>query len=64
MILTVCEFDNDAKFEKKYLRKLERNWAKWKGKDKTARETNSSSRSRNLEEGIILKLQSLDLSFF
>ena len=25
---------NDRKFEDKYLRKLERNWEKWKGKDK------------------------------
>ena len=45
---------NDRKFEKKYLRKLERNWAKWK--KKTLQETNSFFSSRNLEEGIILEL--------
>jgi len=26
---------DDRKFEDEYLRKLERNWEKWKGKDKT-----------------------------
>jgi len=26
---------NDRKFEDEYLRKLERNWEKWKGKNKT-----------------------------
>ena len=26
---------NDRNFENKYLKRLERNWEKWKGKDKT-----------------------------
>ena len=41
------------KFENEYLRKLERNWQKWKGKDETiwGDEPTSSFRSRNLEEG-------------
>ena len=57
---------NDGKFENEYLKKLERNWKKWKGEDKTRKgdkPTNSSKR-RNLEGGIILNIQSLDTSFF
>ena len=53
---------DNRKFEKEYLRKLERNWMKQKGK--MSREANGSSRSRNLEERIMLDLQSLDPSFF
>ena len=49
------EWDN-RKFKEKYLRKLERNWAKQKRKDKTAREANSFSQSRNLEGQIISEL--------
>jgi len=43
---------DDRKFENKYLKKLERNWQKWKGKGSDT----SSSRSRNLEEGVMLDL--------
>jgi len=43
-------WDNE-KFGEEYLRKLERNWAKWKGKDKTAGETNSFPGVRTLKEG-------------
>ena len=41
------------KFENEYLRKLERNRQKWKGKDKTiwGDEPTSFFRSRNLEGG-------------
>ena len=45
---------DDEKFEKEYLRKLKRNWVKWKRK--TSREANSFSRSRTLEEGVISDL--------
>ena len=46
---------NDEKFENEYLKKLERSWKRWKGEDKTRREDEptSSSRSRNLEGGIM-----------
>ena len=46
---------NNRRFEDKYLRKLERNWRKQKGKDKMTEkdELTSSSGSRNLEERII-----------
>ena len=46
-IARVLYGQNDGKFEKKYLRKLERNQMKWKGK--TLWEANGFSRSRNLE---------------
>jgi len=42
------KWDN-GKFEKEYLRKLERNWVKWKGK--MLWKANSSSGSRNLKGG-------------
>ena len=49
---------NHGKFEGEYLRKLERNWWKWKRKDKIKEgdESTSSSRSRNLEERIMSDL--------
>jgi len=47
----LCRWNN-RKFEYKYLKRSERNWEKWKGKDKTIWENKtSSSRSRNLEGG-------------
>ena len=55
---------NDGNFENEYLRKLERNWVKQKKKNKTVQEDNSSSGSRNLEEGVMSELQTLDPSFF
>ena len=43
---------NDGKFENKYLKRLERNWEKWKRKDTIIqRGKTSSSGSKNLEEG-------------
>jgi len=51
---------NDRRFENKYLKKLEKNWQRWKGKDSDA----SSSRSRNLEGRVMSDIQSLDASFF
>ena len=64
----------DGKFESEYLKKLKRNWVQWKEKDKKTEkiiiweeekdELSSSSRSRNLEEGVISDIQSLDASFF
>jgi len=43
--------------ENKYLKKLKRNWIKWKGKDKTIwRGDVSFSRSRNLEGEVISDL--------
>ena len=50
---------DDGKFEDEYLRKLERNWKNQKGKDRTVGwkgKPISSSRSRNLEEGVMLEL--------
>ena len=57
---------DDRKFENKYLKKLERNWKRWKREDKTKKkeEPISSSRSRNLEGGVMSDMQSLDTSFF
>jgi len=43
---------NDRKFENEYLKKLERNWQKWKRKSSDT----SFSESRNLERGIILDM--------
>ena len=34
---------NDGNFENKYLRKLERNWEKWKEKNKTIQGERASS---------------------
>ena len=55
---------DNGKFKNKYLRKLERSWAKLKGRDKTRWGDNSSSGSRNLEGELISELQSLKRSFF
>ena len=46
---------DDRKFENEYLKKLERNQNRWKGKDKIIQkdEAKSSFRSKNLEEGIM-----------
>ena len=57
---------DDRKFENKYLRKLERNQQNWKGKDKIVGESEltSFSRRRNLEEGVMSELQTLNTSFF
>ena len=51
------EWDNE-KFEIKYLRKLKKNWRRWKGEDKTKKkdELTNSSRSRNLEGGVISEM--------
>jgi len=55
------------------LKRLERNWTRWKGRDKKTEkiiwgeekvEPTSSSRSRNLEERVMSDIQSLDTSFF
>ena len=43
---------DNRKFKNKYLKKLERNWQRQKGKESDK----SSSRSKNLEEGIMLDL--------
>ncbi len=52
----LCEWD-DGKFENEYLKKLERNWEKWKEKDKIIqREEASFSRSINFERGVISEL--------
>ena len=44
---------DNGKFENEYLKKLERNWNKWKGKNRTRweDEVRSSFRSGNLEGG-------------
>ena len=56
---------DNRKFENEYLKRLERNWKKWKRKYKTVWEDKISSfRSRNLKREVILNLQSLDPSFF
>ena len=50
---------DDGKFEDEYLRKLERNWRNWKGKDRMVGQKDEPtrfSRSRNLEGGIISEL--------
>ena len=48
---------DDGKFKNKYLKRLERNWEKWKGKYKTIwGDKTSSSRSRNLEDRVMLNL--------
>ena len=49
---------DDGKFEKKYLKKLEKNWNRWKGKDRMRQgdEAKSSSRSRNLKERVMLDM--------
>jgi len=62
MAKMLCRWD-DRKFESKYLKKLEKNWKRWKREDKTRDEPTSSSRSRNLEGKVILDIQSLDTSF-
>jgi len=53
---------DDGKFEKEYLRKLERNWMKWKGK--MLQKANSSSGSRNLEGGDNVRVANLRLNIF
>ena len=65
IVKMLYEWDN-KRFEDEYLRKLEKNWRKWKGKDKTTEkyEPTSSSRSRNLEGGAMSDIWSLDTSFF
>ena len=56
---------NNRKFENEYLERLERNWNRWKGRDKKIwDEEKGSFRSRNLEKKVISELQSLDLTFF
>ena len=48
---------NNRKFENKYLKRLERNWKKQKGKDKMIwGDKISSSWSRNLKERVLLDL--------
>ena len=48
---------NNRKFENKYLKRLERNWEKQKGKDKIIwGDKTSSSRSRNFEERVMSNL--------
>ena len=55
---------NDGKFENEYLKRLERNWEKWKGKEKMIQKDKTSSfRSRNLERRVMSDLQSLDPIF-
>jgi len=66
---TVNDLDrwDDGKFKDKYIRKLERNWRNWKGKDRMIGQKDEPtrfSRSRNLEGGIISELRTLDASFF
>jgi len=39
---------NDKKFENEYLKKLERNWARWKGKEIEKGEAGSSSGVKTL----------------
>ena len=39
---------NDRKFEDEYLRKLERNWEKWKGKNKTIQREKTSFSSKEI----------------
>jgi len=41
---------NDNKFENKYLKKLEKNWARWEGKEIGEGKANSSG-NRTLREG-------------
>ena len=53
---------NNGKFEKEYLRKLERNQAKWKGR--MVGKANGYSGSKNLEGKVISELQTLDSTFF
>ena len=57
---------DNRKFENKYLKKLERNWRRWKREDNIGKkdEPTSFSRSRNLEERIMSDIQSLDTNFF
>jgi len=47
----VYKWDN-RRFKNKYLKKLKRNWQRWKRKSSNT----SSSRSRNLEEGVMLDI--------
>ena len=49
---------DDRKFENEYLKKLERNWKKWKGEYKTRKrdELTNFSRSRNLERKVMLDM--------
>ena len=63
IVKMLYKWDN-GKFKNEYLRKLERNWQKWKGKKTWEDELTSFSRSRNFEERIMSNLQSLDPSFF
>ena len=53
----LCRWD-DGKFKDKYLKKLEKNWRRWKGEDKMKKkdELTSSSRSRNLEGRVISEI--------
>ena len=62
----------DRRFDE-CLKKLERNWIRWKEKNKKTEKIiwgekkvkpTSSSRSRNLKGRIISEMQSLDASFF
>jgi len=58
---------DDGKFKDEYLRKLERNWRNWKGKDRMVGwkdKPTSSSKSKNLEGRIMSELQILNTSFF
>jgi len=42
---------DDKKFDNEYLKKLERNWARWKGKEIKEGEAKSSSRVGTLRGG-------------
>ena len=61
----LCGWD-DGKFENKYLKRLERNWNKWKGGDRMRwkNKVRSFFRSKNLEGKVMSDMQSLDSSFF
>ena len=63
MAKILYRWDN-GKFKSEYLKKLERNWKRWKEEDKTRDEPTSSSRSRSLEGKVMSDIQSLDTNFF
>jgi len=54
---------DDKKFEDEYLKKLERNWARWKGKEIGEGEA-SSSRVRILREGTVMMYMRTNIFLF
>ena len=55
---------NDGKFENKYLRKLERNWEKWKGKDKTIQGERTSFSGEEISKEGNVRIINNELYFY